>query len=190
MCTLLAAECRWVDIVAEYLTALGTVGAVIVALYFAGKDRREKVAVSPAIHIAVQEGQTLAQGIRLFGLTATNVGFAPLTVQKLCWRVGVFRKTVLYVDPPVPMNPSQRIPRMLPRGDWVIVQQREDQFISGLTFLLEELNKSPFPRWALRSLRAGVETSTRKRFFGRPNWDLAKVLREQFDAFRKSQLKR
>ena len=89
---------QWLDVGAEYLTAVGTVGAVIVALYFSRKDRREKISVSAAIHYSVGPEQTLAESTRLYGLTATNVGFATVTVQNLCWRVGVLRKKVLYVD--------------------------------------------------------------------------------------------
>jgi hypothetical protein len=189
MCALLDPGVRqWLDIVAEYLTAVGTVGAVIVALYLSLKDRREKISVSAAIHYLVV-GQTLAESIRLYGLTATNIGFATLTVQKLCWRVGIFRKKVLYVVPPGLAEewPTERPPKTLRRGDWMTVQVSEQQFIDGLGPLLEEVRSHPFPILALRSLRTGIETSTKKRFFARPNWDVAKILREQFDAFRKSQ---
>jgi hypothetical protein len=189
MCALLGPEVRqWLDIGAEYLTAVGTVGAVIVALYLSRKDRREKISVSVAIHYSVGPEQTLADSIRFFGLEATNVGFATVTVTNLCWRVGVFRKKVLYVNTSGLMEwPTERPPKTLHRGDWLTVRLPQEQFIGGLTFLLEEASKHPFPTLAFRSLRAGVQTSTKKRFFARPNWDVAKILREQFDAFGKSQ---
>src|SRR6266480_2395823 len=189
MCALLGPELRqWLDIGAEYLTSVGTVGAVIVALYLSRKDRREKISVSVAIHYSVGPEQTLADSIRLFGLEATNVGFATGTVTNLCWRVGVFRKKVLYVNTSGLMEwPTESPPKTLHRGDWLTVRLPQEQFIGGLTFLLEEVSKHPFPTLAFRSLRAGVQTSTKKRFFARPNWDVAKILREQFDAFRKSQ---
>jgi hypothetical protein len=177
---------QWIDIVAECLTAVGTVGAVIVALYLSRKDRREKISVSAAIHYFVKPGQTLAEGIRLYGLTATNVGFATATVQNVCWRVGICRKKMLYVDTFGLEWPTETPPKTLRRGDWLTVQFPEEQFIGGLTFLLKEVNEHPIPALALRSLRAGVETSTKKQFFARPNRDLAKTLREQFDAFKKS----
>jgi len=189
MCAVLDPEVRqWLDIGAEYLTAIGTVGAVIVALYFSGKDRREKISVSAAIHHFVPAGRTFAESIRLYGLTATNIGFASLTVQKLCWRVGVFRTKALYVIPPGPLDEwaTDHLPKTLRRGDWLTVRGPEQQFIDGLTPLLEQVREHPFPTLALRSVRVGVETSTGKRFFARPNWDVAKILREQFDAFRKS----
>jgi len=202
VCALLTPEVRqWIDIGTECLTAIGTVGAVIVALYLSGKDRREKISVSAAIHYAtgsgfyeisenaspvLKSGQTFADSIRLFGLTATNVGFATVTVQQVCWRVGVFRKKVLHVDTGGLTWPTEKPPITLRRGDYLTFQLPEEQFIRGLTFLLEEVSKHPFPTLAFRSLRSGVETSTEKRFFARPNWDVAKILREQFDIFRKS----
>ena len=186
MCALLIPEIRqWLDIGAQYLTAVGTVGAVIVALYLSRKDRREKISVSAAIHYSVGPEQTLAESTRLYGLTATNVGFATVTVQNLCWRVGVLRKKVLYVDTWGLEWPTESPPKTLRRGDWLTVRLPQEQFIGGLTLLLEEVSKHPFPTLAFRSLRAGVETSTKKRFFARPNWDVVKILREQFDAFRK-----
>jgi hypothetical protein len=188
MCGLLAPETRqWLDIGAEYLTSIGTVGAVIVALYLSLKDRSEKMSVSAAIHYFVPRDQIRPEAIRLFGLTATNVGFATLTVQNMCWSVGRFRKRVLYVDPPDGFDwPTEKPPKTLQRGDWLTVQMREERFINGLTAVLEEVDRHRFPRLALRSVRAGVETSTKKRFFVKPNWDLAKVICEQFDTFRKS----
>jgi hypothetical protein len=112
-------------------------------------------------------------------------------VQNLCWRVGVFRKKVLYTVPPgLGLDwPTERPPKTLRRGDWLIVQFPEEQFIDGLPVLLEQVSKHPFPTLALRSVRAGVETSTKKQFFTRPNWDVAKILREQFDTWRKKQRK-
>ncbi len=191
MCALLDPEIRqWLDIGAQYLIAVGTVGAVIVALYLSRKDRREKISVSAAIHYFVPPEQTMAESIRFYGLTATNVGFATLTVQKLCWRVGIFRKKVLYMIPPEPVEcPTERLPKTLRRGDWLTIQLPEQQFIDGLHALLEQVNTHPFSSLALRSLQTGVETSTKKRFFARPNWDVTKILREQFDTFRKSQRK-
>ena len=191
MCALLDPEVRqWLDIGAEYLTAIGTVGAVIVALYLSGKDRREKINVEAAIHHFIPPGKTWGESIRLYGLTATNMGFATLTVQKLCWRVGgLLRRKVLYVIPPGPLDtwPSDHLPKTLRRGDWLTVQGPEQQFIDGLGPLLDELNKHLFPTLALRAVRVGVETSTEKRFFARPNWDVAKIMRQQLDSFKEKQ---
>lgn len=121
MCAFLNPDVRqWIDIVAECLTAVGTVGAVIVALYLSRKDRREKISVSPAIHYSVGPEQTLAESIRLFGLTATNVGFATVTAQSLCCRVGVFRRKVLYVN--TWGLPTETPPKTLRRGDWLTVR--------------------------------------------------------------------
>jgi hypothetical protein len=92
---------------------------------------------------------------------------------------------VLHVDTGGLTWPTEKPPKTLPRGDWLTFHLPEEQFIRGLTFMLEEVSKHPFPTLALRSLRAGVETSTKERFFARPNWDVAKLLRDQFDAFRK-----
>ena len=57
MCAVLDPEIRqWLDIGAEYLTAVGTVGAVIVALYLASKDRREKISYPRQFIISFRRG--------------------------------------------------------------------------------------------------------------------------------------
>jgi hypothetical protein len=80
---------------------------------------------------------------------------------------------------------GQRADQTLLRGDWLTVQAPEQQFIDGLAPLLQEVSEHPFPTLALRSIRAGVETSTKKQFFARPNWDVALIIRKQFDTFSK-----
>jgi len=78
------------------------------------------------------------------------------------------------------------IPKELRHGQYLVINAPEAEYIDGLFYLLEQIRKHPIPRLALLSVRAGVETSLKKRFFARPNWDLSSVIRRQFDAFEKS----
>jgi hypothetical protein len=182
MCALLDPEIRqWLDIGAQSLTAIGTVGAVILALYLSSKDRRASLSVEAAISHALKPGQTWSEGIRLVSLKATNTGFATVTVTNFCWRVGIIRKKVLYLTLTPGLEwPTEVPPKTLHSGDWLIVNLLEEQYLCGLFYLMEEVKKHPIPSLAMRSLRAGAETSTNKRFFCRPNWELRKSLRQQF----------
>src|SRR6266478_1972713 len=97
MFALLNPEVRqWLDIGTSALSAIGTLLAVIAALYLSRADRRARIVVSAAITYLVRPGQTLAEGQRLYTLTATNVGLVTVTVTNLCWSVGFLRRKVLY----------------------------------------------------------------------------------------------
>jgi hypothetical protein len=186
MCALLNPEIRqWLDIGTSALTGIGTLLAVVLALYLSRQDRRARMAVSAAITYLVQPGQTLSEGQRLYTLTATNIGFVTVTVTNLCWSVGFFRKTVLHQVRAQGWL-GDTVPKELKHGQYLAVSAPEGEYIDGLFHLLEQIRKHPIPRLALLSVRAGVETSLKKRFFGRPNWDLNGVIRRQFDIFMKS----
>jgi hypothetical protein len=194
MCALLDPNSRqWIDIVAECFTAIGTVSAVIVALWLSRKDRKERIAVSAAITHLVTPGvrQTISQGQRVFTLTATNFGFANVSVMKLCARVGLLRRRVLDLVILPGKFQTETAPKELAHGQWLRVNVILEEYIGEqrLFYLMEEIRKHPIPCLALRSLRLGVETSTGKRFFGRPNWELRNVHGEQFEKFKQSQSK-
>jgi len=187
MCLFLNPEIRqWIDIGAESLTAIGTVGAVIVALWLSRREQRTKIAVSAAVAHFVEPFQTFAESTELVTMTATNMGFSTVVVNSLCWRVGLLRRKVLYVALMQPMRwPTELPPKVLNHhGDWLTVQMLKTQFVDGLFYLLKQISEHPLPLLALCSVRAGFETSTKKRFFARPNWELRKLIREQFDAFK------
>ena len=180
MFALLNPEVRqWLDIGTSALSAIGTLLAVIVALYLSRRDRRARIVVSAAIAYLVRPGQTFAEGQRLYSLRATNVGFVTVTVTNLCWRVGFLRRKVLYQVRAEGWL-GDAIPKELQHGQFLAVNTDEAEYIGGLFHLLEEIRKHPIPKLTLLSVRAGVETSLGKRFFARPNWDLRGVIRREF----------
>jgi hypothetical protein len=100
MFALLDAEVRqWIEIVAECFTALAQSVPLLLPYILQAKIDARRSRCQQGIHyLEVEGGQTLADSERVFGLRATNVGFATVTVENLCWRVGLFQKKVLYMD--------------------------------------------------------------------------------------------
>jgi hypothetical protein len=114
-------------------------------------------------------------------MTATNIGSPPIMVTSPCWRVGLFRRKVLYQIPPDGAS-NTPLPKELAHGQRLLLHFEIEQFTSGLFYLFEELRKHPISALALRTLRAGFDTTVEKQFFGRPNWELQRLLKEQFAA--------
>jgi hypothetical protein len=176
---------QWLDIGSSWLSAAATLAAVIVALWLARQDRRQRLLVQASIVRFVRPGQKYADGIPSVNFTATNIGLPPIIVTSPCWRVGLFRRKVLYQIPPdAPQNTP--LPKELAHGQQLQLRAEIEQFTSGLFYLLEEVRKHPCPSLALRSIRAGFATTVEKRFFGRPNWELQGMLQTQFKAHKRS----
>ena len=171
---------EWIDIVTDVLTAVGTVGAVIVALYFSRRDRRQKLSVRAAIVINVPWGELISEGMKLVMQTATNTGFVPITVTSPCWRIGVLRRKVLYQIAPPRLATAE-----LAHGQVHAVTLQVPQFLSGWHNIRQEIAKHPFPRIGLWSLRCGFDTTIGKKFFGPLNRELKKLIRDDFYSSRK-----
>lgn len=186
MLGLLSPETReFLDIGASLLSAAATFAAVVVALWLARQDRRPRLLVRAAVVRAVENGQQYADGIPSVYMTATNIGSPPIMVTSPCWRVGLVRRKVLYQIPPdYPLNTP--LPKELGHGQQLSLRCEMEQFTSGLFNLLEEIRKHPVPALALRTLHAGFATTIEKRFFGRPNWELQRLLKDQFAAHMRS----
>jgi hypothetical protein len=166
---------EWIDIVTGGLTAVGTVGAVIVALYFSRRDRRQKLSVRASIIINVPWGGLFTEGTKLVSLTATNTGFVPITVTSPCWRIGLLRPKVLYQSAPPGLGMAE-----LAHGQVHAVAFQVSQFLSGWHYMRQEIAKYPYPALGLWSLRCGFDTTIGKKFFGPLNWELKKVIRDDF----------
>jgi hypothetical protein len=190
MLGLLSPEKReWLNIAASWASAVATFAAVIVALWLARRDRQPRLLVRPSIVRLLRGGQRYAEGLPLYSLMATNIGSPPVMVTAPCWRVGLFRRKVLYQIPP-DLPSSTPLPKELAHGQQLMLRGGVDQFADGLFHLFEEVGKHPFPALALRTLRAGFDTSIEKKFFGRPNWELQRWLKEQFAAHKSSTVSR
>ncbi len=167
---------EWLDLAAEWLTAIGTVGAVIVALRLSRRDKKPCLTVIGAVHRYVEEGQTYAEGVPLVVLTATNTGYVPVSVCSPCWRIGVFRRKVLFQIAPKGFTQTE----LNTYGQRHSITFPASQFFEGWEVMREEIRRRRWPLLAIASLRWGFDTTVGKRFFGPLNWELKKLIRDDF----------
>lgn len=158
-----------VNAVAAVLSAVGTVSAVIVALYLARRDEMLR------LRIRATTGGVLSKlGSRFEVLiNVANIGRRPVQVTSLTWRVG-WRKQQHFFQKLDEYDPdSARLPSKLEDGDHVVyvvpIEDFDDHFrrvIAELPWLERRL-----AHWSMRLL---VHTSAGKTFVAR----LDSVLRD------------
>jgi hypothetical protein len=79
---------QFINTFAPWLSALGTISAVIVSLYLATRDRRISLKVSAGVKIIMQGGHSET----FIGVSAVNMGRREVTITGIGWQTGLFRK--------------------------------------------------------------------------------------------------
>ncbi len=155
-------------VLAEWFAAAGTIGAVIVALYLARKDR--------LVHPLGEADRSLlidAKGHsqEFLAISVLNLATRPFTVSSIFWRTGIFRKKYWLQD--LDPNPlSSRLPARLGDGE-------QARFFIPLWEWKENALPTIFPRrrqgfLSLASVRLQVRLSGDRRF----NFRVSKSVRE------------
>jgi hypothetical protein len=146
---------RFINSFAPWLSALGTLTAVVVSLWLARRTERPRVRVRTAIAHVVAERSPGS----VLQITATNLGGRPVTLQNLTWRTGVFRKRE-YVQFPPDNIWSPRLPAKLDHGEYAMFILPLDGLPAEHDPIAKALSTASFPRLAVRSVRAGVVLTT------------------------------
>ena len=86
---------RFINSFANWFSALGTIGAVIVALYLARQDKRIRLRVSAGYRNIISPG-TECDPRKYLAIRITNIGHRDVQIVGIGWRIGLFRK--FYAD--------------------------------------------------------------------------------------------
>lgn len=142
--------------------AIGTISAVIVALYLARSDRIIRIRLS-AGHRLVGSGPDLEKYQHNCAIKAVNMGFRKVTITGIGWKVGYLKKRTCDQILSMPPFPST-MPITLADGDeatWYIPFNSKDEDPDWIdTFPLEVLGNHPY--WTSKSVRIFVYTSVGK----------------------------
>jgi hypothetical protein len=99
----------------EWLTAIGTLLAVIVALYLARRDRSIRCIAESTIYVLIDSANVDAASEHVT-ITVTNIGTRVFTLGGVSWRLGLFKRQNYFLIPP-PNQYSSRIPVKLSDGE-------------------------------------------------------------------------
>lgn len=83
---------QFINSFADWFSAFGTIGAVIVALYLARQDKRVRLRVTAGHRVIVSQGLK-GPPPQYLAIRITNVGHRDVQVVGIGWRIGLFKKS-------------------------------------------------------------------------------------------------
>jgi hypothetical protein len=167
---------KFINTFAPWLSAIGTLAAVIVSLYLARANKPIKLQIRAGHRLTIETGQRGKPPEFLY-ISAINVGHRTATVTNVGWRVGFWKKRhviqLLKKD-----AYSSGIPVTINDGEearWLVSLDREDNWVQR--FASDYL--TPNPRLNIFWMRLQVYTSVGKKFETRIEKSLKERLLEE-----------
>lgn len=156
---------RFINTFAPWLSAVGTLLAVIVSLRLAARSAKVRLQVSAAIYRMAAPGERFGDAPEYVQIRAVNHGHRDATVQGLMWTYRPLfgkRRTLAQVPPANPY--SSALPTKLGFGDAARCLFTLGEFKAGADDLLGLLERARFPKLAVRRIKAGFYTTTGEEF--------------------------
>ena len=154
---------EFINTFAPWLSAIGTVSAVIVSLYLASRGRKIRLVVE----ISQREWTTPMD--RKITISVTNIGHRDTTITGLYWETGIFRKS-LRKNRVINYSFPEKPPIKLKEGDLAEYSINESNFIPNFYPFYERMLESKILLPIMvRSIKVCIKTSTGKMFKKRIN---------------------
>ena len=162
-----------INSLATWLSAIGTLAAVVTSLYLARRDAKIDLIINAGIRSLVLGGKV--QATDYIYLNITNRGRRGARVTQLYWKTGfLWKRTYIWI--PQQNDLSARIPVKLSDGDEAIFMSSLIDFESSLSEIANNALSGWFSGLKSRFIRVGVCTSSDDQFEKR----LEKKLRQYF----------
>lgn len=85
-------------LLAEWFAAIGTLLAVVVALYLSSRDRLIRCLANSTIYSLLDSSRN--DSPEFVVLTVTNIGTRSFTMTGMSWRTGIFKRHYFFIVPP------------------------------------------------------------------------------------------
>lgn len=162
---------------APWVSAFGTIAAVIVALYLSIREKRIRLRISAGYRLLIIPGEKLNKKNEFLVINIVNVGYREAIITNIGWKVGLLKKQ-LGVQIPIEDGFSDKIPTKLKEAEVA------NYYIplNETTNWIENFSKNflqPYPRIRLRFTKVQVFTSIGKKFEAKIEKDLAKKILER-----------
>lgn len=164
---------RFINSFAPWLSAFGTISAVVLSLYLATRDRKVRLEVSAGYRVVLTPGNPSSQR-GVLGIYIVNVGHREAQVINVGWKVGIFRKR-LAIQQIERDGLSSTMPVRLKDGEearYYLQLNDEDRWSEK--FVQQMLQ--PFPKLQARFVTVVAYTSVGRTFEARIEKGLQKQL--------------
>lgn len=151
-----------ISTIADVLAAVGTVAAVIVALYLARRDENVRLQVHSGFYEQFVRGPSGGHQGSSFGLFATNIGRRPASISAIDLKVGLWKPAVfLLMFPPDSYNTV--LPTTLEDGEQATFLMPKKQFEGEMVKIGPEVRS----RLDKRYIRIGVHARNGGSYYSR-----------------------
>jgi len=173
-------EWKFVNTFAPWFSAIGTLLAVIVSLYFSYSSRKISLMISASIFDFFQEGQQETEEYILIQIT--NTSYKDVIIKNFNWEFGLFKKRYVIVGfNTVDPIKSTSLPVKLKEGEMaqiaIKIDDNKDNYLKS--FYRDFLQNSPFIN--IHTLKINVCPSIGKCF----KQKIDKTLKSEFLKIRK-----
>lgn len=166
---------KFINSFAPWLSAMGTLVAVVVALYLSQRDRRIHLKVRASLRVRLVRGGGLGGGARFVSVNISNIGRRATSVTGLGFKFPTAcRGEVL---PPLPEGSA--LPVKLEDGDEAAYLYPLEAFCDGIFAVVPPKSFMPAPSIRLRLARCIVATSHRRAFLVPFTGDLRQELADR-----------
>jgi hypothetical protein len=168
------AQCELINSFANWLSAIGTLAAVVVALYLAYRASRPKVQLSVRHRIVIEPGNN-GTTPEFVMFKVVNAGDRPVRITQIGWKVGLFCKR--YAVQMYEASLSIKLPVDLSQGQeasWMVPLAARDE--PWLTYFAKAM-LMPNYRTACFTLRGCAYSSIGHAFMTKPEGNLLSKLR-------------
>jgi hypothetical protein len=163
---------KFINTFAPWLSAIGTISAVIFSLYLARRDRNVRLKITAGHRLIVTPG-TIGPHPEYLVINVVNIGHREARLINIAWKVGLLHKeygVIVRFDSlsspmPTQLKDGEEANYILPldmKADWI------QNFIKGFLF--------PFHRIRSRFIKVEVRTSIGKNFTQKIERGLRKIL--------------
>lgn len=164
---------KFINTFAPWLSAIGTLAAVIVSLYLARSEKPIKLEIRAGHRMMIEQGQK-GEPTPLLYIGATNRGYRPAIITNIGWKLGFLKNRYAIQMTTGAIQGSSTMPVKIDDGEeakWLLSLERDDNWVKRFSreFLM------PNPRLNLFWLRLQIHTSIGKTFNAR----IEKGLREE-----------
>ena len=154
---------RFINTFAPWFSAMGSLSAVITALYLAQRDRRINLRVRASIRIQFFIGGGPGHGDEFVSVNIVNRGRRPAQITGIFWRVGIFKRSTFFHT--VQTAPgSSALPVKLEDGDEAAFIYPVDAFFAGFRDGAPQNTFRRFPSLQSFFMHVEVATSTGRVF--------------------------
>ena len=131
---------EWLQLALGTLTSLGTVGALIVAVWLANREPKEVIRAHAGERAIIGLGPSGDQSNDVINIEVTNLTSRPVMIRSIGWSVGILRRHYFFQVPDYTDPPSFKLPTPLEYGAVANYNLRRDEFFENASPVCMQLS--------------------------------------------------